>query len=79
MNIIGELAFILGLTAIAGAIIGWCIKSFTVGSVKEVRQHFARDMDDAVEDARHLRHSLDKKKQEPVSYTHLTLPTICSV
>ena len=64
MNIIGELAFILGLTAIAGAIIGWCIKSFTGGSVKEVRQHFARDMDDAVEDARHLRHSLDKKKQE---------------
>ena len=64
MNIIGELAVILGLTAIAGVIIGWCIKSFTGGSVKEVRQHFARDIDNAVEDANHLRRSLDNKKHE---------------
>ncbi len=65
MNVMGELASIMGLTAIAGAIIGWCLKTFFPGkTVKKVRQHVARDIDDAVKDASHLRRNLDKKDQE---------------
>ncbi len=65
MNVMGELASLLGLTAIGSAIIGWCIRSFTAGGTeKKVRQNLARDMDDAIKDAKHLRLSLHNKDNE---------------
>jgi len=64
MNVMGELASLVGLAALAGVIIGWCIRNFFGGSDKKVRQHFAHDIDEAVKDAKHLRRSLDSKENE---------------
>ena len=64
MNVMGELASLVGLSALAGVIIGWCIRNFFGGSDKKVRQHYARDMDEAAKDAKHLRRALDSKDNE---------------
>ena len=63
-SVTGELASLIGLAALAGVIIGWCIRNFFGGSAKQDRQHFARDIDEAVKDAKHLRRVLDKKDTE---------------
>jgi len=64
MNVTGELASLIGLAALAGVIIGWCVRNFFGGSAKTDRQHFAHDIDEAVKDAKHLRRVLDKKDDE---------------
>lgn len=64
MNFMGEVFSMLGLSAFAGVIIGWCIRNFFGGSEKSARQHFARDIDEAVQDANHLRATLDSKQEE---------------
>jgi len=64
MNVMGELASLLGLSALAGVIIGWCIRNFFGGSAKTNRQYAARDADEAVKDARHLRRVLNEKENE---------------
>ena len=64
MNVMGELASLLGLSALAGVIIGWCIRNFFGGSAKTKRQYAARDADEAVKDARHLRRVLNNKENE---------------
>jgi len=64
MNVMGELVSLVGLAALAGIIIGWCIRNFFGGSEKRVRQHFAHDIDEAVKDAQHLRRTLDSKNDE---------------
>ena len=64
MNVMGELASLLGLSALAGVIIGWCIRNFFGGSAKTKRQYAARDADEAVKDARHLRRVLNEKENE---------------
>lgn len=60
----GELYSMLGLSAVAGIIIGWCIRNFSGGSEKKARQHFARDVDESIKDANHLRRTLAAKDQE---------------
>ena len=71
MNVMGELASLLGLSALAGVIIGWCIRNFFGGSAKTKRQYAARDADEAVKDARHLRRVLNNKENDHKTFSTL--------
>ena len=64
MNVMGEVVSMVGLSAVAGTIIGWCIRNFFGGSEKSTRQHFARDLEEASKDTKLLRSNLDKKNAE---------------
>jgi len=76
MNATGELVFIIGLTALAGAIIGWCLRSFSSRSAgKEVnrkttapgnlpRDRDDRDMPRADHDVRRIRQTLGDTERE---------------
>ena len=64
MNVMGEIASLVGLSALAGVIIGWCVRNFFGGSDKSARKHYAHDIDEAVKDSQHLRRVLDRKDRE---------------
>ncbi len=63
--VIGEIAMLLAITAVAGMLIGWCIKSLLSGRFEQrVRTNVARDIDQSAADVEHMRANLHKKDAE---------------
>jgi len=60
--VLGEIAALLGVTALAGILIGWCIKSLFSGRTeREVRANVARDVDEAAADVQQMQINLQEK------------------
>jgi chromosome segregation ATPase/predicted flap endonuclease-1-like 5' DNA nuclease len=60
--VMAEIAALLAITAVAGILIGWCIKSLFSGRFeRQVRADVARDVDEAAADVQRLRTSLQEK------------------
>ena len=60
--VLGEIAVLLGVAALAGILIGWCIKSLLSGRTeREVRANVARDVDEAEADIQQMRRNLQEK------------------
>ncbi|OED39467.1 hypothetical protein AB833_15290 [Chromatiales bacterium (ex Bugula neritina AB1)] len=63
--VMGEIATVLAITALAGMLIGWCIKSlFTDRTERKVREFVAQDVDNATADVKLIQATLDKKEAE---------------
>ncbi len=63
--VMGEMIIGLALAALAGMVIGWCIKSlFTGRTEQKVREHVARDVDEAAADVQQMQSALQKKETE---------------
>ncbi len=63
--VIGEIAALLAITALAGILIGWCIKGLFAGrGVRVVREQVARSVDDAAADVRQLQGTLKQKDSQ---------------
>lgn len=57
-----ETAALLAVAGVAGILIGWCIKSLISGRTeRRVREHVARDIDDAAADVANIRQALARK------------------
>lgn len=60
--VMGEIAVLLAITAIAGILIGWCIKSLFSGrSERQIRASVAHDVDQAAADVDMMRSNLQSK------------------
>ena len=60
--VMGEIATLLAVTAVAGILIGWCIKSLLSGRFeRQVRANVARDVDEATSDLEQMRSVVHKK------------------
>jgi len=63
--VMGEIAALLVVTAVAGILIGWCIKSLLSGRFEnQVRANVARDVDEAAADVEQMRINLQKKDSD---------------
>ena len=63
--VMGEIAALLAVTAVAGILIGWCIKSLLSGRFeRQVRANVARDVDEAASDVEQMRSVVRKKDAE---------------